>query len=304
MDTGIVFQQMLILVIVMAVGFAMRRLGLIDAIGNTYLTKILLKVTLPATMLTAIGGSTIAVPLYQVFVLFGATVLSFGVMAIVAFLSPWAMATKPDERGVYAALGLFGNVNFMGIPLAFSLFGSDGMFYAVLYNIVFNLLIFSLGMKMIGGKSAKISAKFFFTPVLIASVLALIFFLADVRLPYVIDSSLGLLGRVTSPLAMLLLGSVLGGMNIREMFQGWRVYGITLVRLVIAPIAVYFALSPLPLRPMFLAVLVVMSASPMAISTATFAIHYGQHEEIVGKGVFLSTLFSVVSMPLVLAFLL
>jgi len=304
MDTGIVFQQMLILVLVMAVGFAVRRLGLLDAAGNVYLTNILLKVTLPATMLTAIGGSTIHVPLYQLFILFGATALSFGVMMIAAFLSPLAMAAKRDERSVYTALGLFGNVNFMGIPLAFSLFGPDGMFYAVLYNIVFNLLIYSLGMKLIGGKRAKISVKFFLTPVMIASVLSLLFFLADVRLPYVIDSSLGLLGRVTSPLAMLLLGSILGGMHVKEMFRGWRVYGITMVRLFIAPIAVYFALSPLPLRPLFLSVLIVMSASPMAISTATFAIHYGRHEEIAGKGVFLSTLFSVVSMPIVLAWLL
>jgi len=304
MDTGIVFQQMLILVIVMAVGFAARRFGLLDAAGNAYLTKILLKVTLPATMLTAIADSTLEVPLYQVFVLFGATILSFVVMMVPAFLAPRMMVAKPDELGVYAALGLFGNVNFMGIPLAFSLFGPDGMFYAVLYNIVFNLLIFSLGMKMIGGKSATISAKFFLTPVMISSVLSVIFFLADVRLPYVIDSSLGLLGRVTSPLAMLLLGSILGGMDVKEMFRGWRVYVSTLVRLFVAPVAVYFALSPLPLRPLFLSVLIVMSASPMAISTATFAIHYGRHEEIVGKGVFLSTLFSVVSMPLVLALLL
>jgi len=306
MDTGVVFQQMLILVLVMAVGFAVRRMRLIDATANTYLTQILLKVTLPATMLTAISGNTLEVPLSQVFLLFGIIAFSFGVMTVVCFAASWAMVSPREERGAYTALGLFGNVNFMGIPLAFSLFGPDGMFYAVLYNIAFNLLVFSLGMKLIGGKEAKISLKFFLTPVMISSVVSVIFFLTNITLPYVIDSSLGLLGRVTSPLAMLLLGSILGGMNFKEMFRGWRAYASTLVRLFLAPVAVYFVLTllPLPTSPLFLSILIIMSASPTAISVATFAIYYNRHEELVGKGVFLSTLLSVISMPLVLSFLL
>ena len=288
----------------MGIGFLVRRLHLVDATANTYLTKLLLKVTLPATMLTAVSGSTIEVPIVTVLFLFAVIFLSFFIMGVLSFIAPWAMRAKRDESGAYAALGLFGNVNFMGIPLSFALFGPDGMFYAVLYNIVFNLLIFSLGMKLIGGKKAKISARFFFTPVMISAVLAVVLFLLEIQLPYVIYRSGRLLGGITSPLAMLLLGSILGGMNFKEMFRGWRVYGISLVRLIIAPIAVYFILAPFPISPLFLSVLVVMSASPMAISTATFTILYERHEEVVGKGIFISTLFSVFTMPFVVSFLL
>jgi len=304
MDTGLVFQQMLILVIIMAIGFFVRRIKLIDTRANTYLTKLLLKVTLPATMLTATANSTLEVPFGHVFILSAAIIFSFVIMGILSFLAPLVMRTKRDETGAYAALGLFANVNFMGIPLTYALFGPNGMFYAVLYNIVFNLLVFSLGMKLIGGKKAKISVKFFLSPVMISSVIAVIMFLLGIRLPYVLDSGARLLGGITSPLAMLLLGSILGGMQFREMFRGWRVYGISFVRLVIAPIAVYFLLSPLPISRLFLAVAVVMAASPMAVSLATFSIHYSAHEELVGKGIFLSTLFSVLTMPLVLSFLL
>jgi len=304
MDTAIIFQQMLILVLVMAVGFVIRRLKLIDDVANGYLTKLLLRVTLPATLLSAISGSTLEVPLGSVFFLFAIIALSFVVMAVPSWLFPFAFRTKRNERGAFIAMGLFGNVNFMGIPLANAFFGPDGMFYAILYNIVFNLLIFSLGMKLIGGERAKLSAKFFLSPVMIAAVTSVTLFLLDIQLPYVAASGLRLVGGVTTPIAMMLLGSILGAMNFKEMFRGWRVYAVTAVRLIVAPVLVFLVFLPFSLSPLLLPVILVMSASPMAISTATFTIHYDTHQELVGKGIFISTLLSVLTMPLLLSFLL
>jgi len=303
MDIQLVFQQMLILVAVMAVGFAIRRLRVLDEAANGYLTKLILRVTMPATLLSALAGSTLEIPLGEALSLFGFVLFAFVTAAIVSWATPWALRVDRDERGAYRVMGLFANVNFMGIPLAAAFFGPDGMFYVILYNIVFNLALFSVGMKLIGGARAKLSAKFFLSPILLSSVLSVVFFLLGIQLPYVLHSGLRLVGGITTPLAMILLGSVLGSMRFAEMFSGYRVYAVAAVRLIVAPVAVFFVLMPFGLSPLFLQVTTVMIASPTAASIATFAIHYDVHQTLVSKGIFISTLFSVVTMPLVLALL-
>ena len=301
METGIVLQQMLILVLLMAVGFGARRLNIMDQDTKVHITRILLKVTLPATLLASMTGSPIDVDRGEVPFLFFIIVCAFIAMGVVSWLVPILLRTPREERGAYMALGLFGNVNFMGIPLIYAFFGAAGMLYGILYNIVFNLLIFSLGIKLIGGKETKLSIKLFLSPVMISGVISVILFLLDVQLPYVPHRSLSLLGGITSPMAMLLLGAVLGEMNAKEMFQGWKIWVGALVRLFFAPLGVFFALSLFPLEPMVIQIMVIISATPGAISMAMFAIEHNRNQELVSKGIFLSTLLSVVVLPLLLS---
>ena len=303
MDAFAAFQQMLILVLVMAVGFVIRRLKVLDEIANAYLTKLLLRVTLPATLISGIAESTVEVPPRELVFLFAINILCFVVMALFSLGTPLVLRTERDERGVYAAMALFGNVSFMGLPLTYAFFGPDGIFYAVVHNIVFNILIFTLGMKLIAGTKAKLSLDFFFSPILLAAVSALLLFLLDIQLPYVMSRSLRLIGNVSTPAAMLLLGSILGAMHFREMFRGWRIYAVTFVRLVALPLVVFLLLTPFTLPPLFPEVMLMMVASPVAISSITFSIYYGVHQEAVGKGIFVSTLLSVVTIPVLLSLL-
>jgi len=319
MDTTVIFQQMLILVLLMAVGYVVRRLKIIDDSANAVMTKLLLRVTVPATLIYSIASRELNVERRQVPLLFLIIIISFAIVGVISWLAPLALRAKQAERGAYADMALFGNVNFMSIPLIIALIsaevlGSDAMLHAILYNIVFNLTIFSLGMKLIGGKQAKLNAKLFFSPVMIGGLLAILIFMLGVQVPATASTALdftlqvlfrpiGFLGAMTAPMSMILLGSILGGMKLAEMFRGWRIYAITAVRLAVAPVAVYFALLPFSIDPTLLQVIIIMNASPMAISVAMFTINYGVHKEIVGKGIFISTLLSVLTMPLLLSVL-
>jgi len=303
MEIGVIVQQMLIFVLLMATGYLVRRLGILSTEANGHLTKLLLRVTLPAAMIASISGDSLDIPRNTVPMLFFFIILSFVVMAALSWLSPWLFKAERDEHGAYIAMGLFGNANFIGIPLTAAFFGPPGMLYAILYTIVFNLTIFSLGMKLIGGKQAKLSVGLFLSPIMIAGMFSVLLFMLDIQFPYVLQRSVSLLGGVTTPVAMLLLGSILAGMKAKEMFRGWRVYIITFVRLIAAPLLVYLVFLPFSVNPLFLQVIMVMSASPMAISTVMFTVHYDRHQELVGKGIFISTLLSVITMPLLLSFL-
>ena len=321
MDTIVIFQQMVILVLLLAVGFTIRRLKVIDDSANTVMMKLLLRVTVPATLIFAIVRSRPPEQEFRVLpsevpVALFWIVLSFAIIGLLSWLAPVLMRAKKEEHGAYLNMGHYGNVNFMSIPLIIALIGanvltSDSMVHAILYNIVFNLTIFSLGMKLIGGKEAKVNAKLFFSPVMIGGLLALLFFVLNVRVPearetfgdiaqYIIFRPIGFLGDMTAPLSMLLLGSILGGMKMGDMFRGWRIYVITAVRLLVAPVLIWLILLPFNLDPVLMQVIVIMNASPMAISVAMFTINYNKHKEIVAQGIFISTLLSVITMPLIM----
>lgn len=304
MDTSALFTQMSILVLIMAAGFLARRLLIIDSESKNHLTRLLLKLTLPATMIASTTGTPIAIARSAVPRIFLIIAFSFFVMILLSILLVRLVKIKKENRGIHEAMALFGNTNFMGIPLVYAFFGSQAMLYGILYNIVFNLLIFSLGMKQIGGEKAKVSLGFFISPVMVSSVLAVIFFLVNLQLPATLHSSIHLIGSITTPAAMLLLGAMLAEMNLRVVFRGTLMYVMVFARLFLMPIGVFFALKPFTLDPMLLQVILLMSATPVAISIAMFAIHYEKHQEIAAKSIFLSTLFSMFTMPLILSILL
>jgi len=304
MDIFVAFQQMLMLVLVISVGFVLRRQAVLDEVGNVYLTRLLLQVTLPSTAISGIFGSTREMLTGELFFLFAMNILCFAVTIAISLLAPLLLKTERDERGTFAAMALFGNIAFIGIPLVDSLFGYEGVFYVALHIILFNILLFSVGVKLFGGAQAKLSLKFFFSPALVAATSALILFSLNIQLPTVMNSAFRLIGSATPAIALLLLGSILGGMPFREMFRGWRVYVISLVRLVVIPLAVYVAFLPFSLSPLFVKVMLVMAATPMAVSTAALTVQYGTYQELGAKGVFISTLLSVVTMPILLSLLL
>ena len=329
---------MFILVIMMGVGFLIRRLNIIDDGANVTMSRILLRVTVPATLVYSIVSRDLNVPAYQVPMFLGVIFISFAVGAIVSWISALAIRSPKEEVGAYVNLGMYGNVNFMSIPLISSLIAvgvlqPNAMLYGILYNIIFNLLIFSVGMKLIGGKEAKINLKMIFSPVMIGGLLALFLFVINFQLPGVgtnictyytcyygsttnhtlmdtiiltIFTPVRFFGAVTAPLSMLLLGSTLAGMKMSELLRGWRNYVFTAVKLVLVPIVVFFALLPIfnvvsGLTDELMAVIFIMNASPMAISVAIFTINYNKHKEIVAKGLLVSTLLSVITMPILMA---
>ena len=300
MDLRIILEQMFILVLIMAVGFTARRFNVVDGDTKGHLTRLLLKLTLPAAILASTTDGAIDIARDALLGSFVTIAFSFLVMAVFSYVIVWLLRTKKEERGAYASMALFGNSNFMGLPLIYVFFGQTAMLYGILYSMVLHVMLFSLGMKQIGGQSAKISFQLFISPLMIASVLAVLFFMLNIQLPRVMHSSIHLIGSITTPASMLLLGAMLGEMSFKAVLQGARVHMIVLTRLILMPALVYVALLPFAIEPLLLQVILIISATPMAISIAMFAINYDRHQEMVAKGVFLSTMLSVITMPLIM----
>lgn len=305
MNFMLVLQQMLTLLLMMFIGYVMERRHLLGDNANGILSKVVLNVTLPAQIITSFsmdGGVLDNAILFRTF-LFSSAV--YAVYFAVAWVMVRLLNLSPKQRGTYQYMLIFGNVGFMGFPVITAIFGADKLVFAVIFNIVFNLLVFSVGLQMIAGagQTGFDWRKLLNLP-LLSSVLALALFFLHIPLPQVVNSALLTLGNATTPLAMLILGCTIAAMPLKELFEEWRVYLFVGVKLLVLPLLVFVLLKPLlPSDDVLGQILVVLSAMPVATNATMLSVEYGGDTKLVSQGIFFTTVLSVLTIPLLVMIL-
>lgn len=300
MNFMLVLQQMLTLLLMMFIGYVMERRHLLGDNANGILSKVVLNVTLPAQIITSFsmdGGVLDNAILFRTF-LFSSAV--YAVYFAVAWVMVRLLNLSPKQRGTYQYMLIFGNVGFMGFPVITAIFGADKLVFAVIFNIVFNLLVFSVGLQMIAGAGqAGFDWRKLLNLPLLSSVLALALFFLHIPLPQVVNSALLTLGNATTPLAMLILGCTIAAMPLKELFEEWRVYLFVGVKLLVLPLLVFVLLKPLlPSDDVLGQILVVLSAMPVATNATMLSVEYGGDTKLVSQGIFFTTVLSVLTIPL------
>ncbi len=300
MDFWMVASRMMSLFLIMVIGYIMRRAGVIDEAANVRYTKLVLNITVPAQIITSFISSRGIVPVSEVFSGFGLSIAVFAVYFVLAGAFVALLRVPKGQKGTYAFMALFSNVGFMGYPVITAIFGDGAMIYAVIMNVIFNIIVYSAGIALISGGSGG----FHFHPrlllniPLIASVLSFVLYFAGVSFPETVMTSLGYLGNVTTPVAMLVLGSTIAGMPVKELFDNWRIYVFTAFRLLVIPLVIYALLSRVPVGvSMMKGTLIILSAMPVATNTTMLAIEYHGDVRLASKGIFFTTVLSVVTIP-------
>ena len=200
----------------------------------------------------------------------------------------------------------FGNVSFIGFPVVAAIFGERAVFYASVLNIPFNLLIFTVGVSFItGGQNGgnRLGWKLFFSPCVVASIIAIVLALCKVQTPEPVAQWFHLLGDMTTPCALLIIGASLSQIPVRDMLGTRFVYGISALRLLFVPMVVAGVFRLLGIDSFVSSVAVVLSAMPVATNGVMFCFQYGRDERVMTQGLFISTLFSVLSIPVLVALL-
>lgn len=303
MSLSAVFSQMAVLFIVLAVGFAINKFKILTAESNRLLSKLVINVAMPCTILGSVmSGSVTATGSEAAFFML-MVLASFAIAFLLSAPLPRLLRAKKDDKGLLRFMVAFGNVGFMGFPIVGALFGTGALFYVTLLNIPFSILAFSVGIIMVSGKNKKINPKLFINPSLIASIIAVIIFYAKIPMPTILTDTTKLIGQLTTPSAMLVIGSTLAAIPFKEVFREVRIYPVALVKLVIFPVLTWLVLKPFISDPLMLGVLVTLAAMPTAANATMLAMEYGGNETLASKGVFLTTLFSVATIPLLIFFL-
>nr|WP_312579189.1 AEC family transporter [Sedimentibacter sp.] len=309
MDNTIILNNILTLFLLILVGFIAGKSGAVNKNATGYLSDILMKVALPATIFLSISGT------YNEGILMDSlkiAVLTFVIHSSCIIISlgyTKIMKIPEKDRGVWVFASTFSNNGFMGFPIAYAILGKEGLFLASISNTVFNVLIFSAGIKIMtmgheSGKGINIR-KLFLNNNNIAIILGIIFYVTQTELPQPILSSLNYMGNVTTPMSMFLVGLSISGSRVRDMFNDYKLYFLSAVRLLIAPMLAIAVMRFIPFGSTSLVpkVMAIVLAMPAPSATAIIAEQFNGNKELAAKVVFLTSILSIVTIPIVLMFI-
>lgn len=307
MNLSIILSQMTQLFLLIFLGFFLYRVHILSKPLNQGLTKLLLHVTLPAMIFSSVLEQSNRPPVNEVLSVFLIAVVLNVLMPFFCLLVIKLLHFPKKEQGLYAFMCAFSNIGFMGFPVLNALYGETGLFYGGIFNIIFNISIFTVGIFLMNygcERKTEIHLKNLLTPGIILSCLSVVVYFLDISFPSVLSNTISSLGSITSPCAMLLIGSTLATMDLKTIFSDWRVYFFAVVKQFILPL-ILFPLFRLFIQNEFLLGLsFVLYIMPTANTAVLFATNYDKDERLAAKGVFITTVMSMVSVPLLLSVLL
>nr|WP_325213016.1 AEC family transporter [uncultured Oscillibacter sp.] len=295
--------EMLVLLFAIACGFAAHRLGILGGETDQKISKLLLTLTLPAMILGSVCTGDALPEASVVLGTLGVALVFYALEFAFVLAAPPLLGGTPGQKGVWRYTLAFPNVAFIGYPVVSALFGPEALFYAVILVLPFNLMTFTLGPLLLAG-AKRFSLRQMLSPCVAASVLALVLALGRLRPPAMIGEALEFVGGVTVPLSLLFVGSLLAGMPLGRMLASPRLWILTAVRLLVLPAALCFLLRRMGTDSLILGVAVTQMAMPAAVNGSLLCMEYGGDAECMAQITFVSTLASIVTIPIVAALLL
>ncbi|MBP2134465.1 putative permease [Methanomicrobium sp. W14] len=301
----VVVNSIVVLFILMGVGYVSFKTKIVDRSGAKGLSSFLVNITLPCLVITSMQ-----IPINEeIFDKTMEILLIAGIYYLIsfafAFVVPRLLVKSDLERGVYSFMLVFSNLGFMGIPVSVAMFGQGAAFYASLFMLPFGLLVFSIGILMLRPDMGHyFDIKLFINPGIISSLLGLLLFFAGWTIPEPFYDVVETLGNLTTPLAMVVVGALLATMPFKEMFSDYHIYVMSAFRLIGIPLALFAVLAPFVSDPMILGIPVILAAMPVAANGVLLAEEYNVDSNAASKGVFISTLLCVATIPLIGLFLL
>lgn len=302
MNYEAVFNQVAILCIMILVGYYACKRDILNREANQKLSDLLLSITLPCMILTSFQFDFSAAVLYDAGrILIIASLIhlfSAGVAKALYKKSPWQTAS------VLRFATIFSNAAFMGFPVIDSLYSQIGVFYTAIYVVVFNLFAWSYGVVLFTGQKDWSSLKSSLqNPGIVATIVGLILYAASVRLPLPLFKALNLVGSMTTPLSMLIIGTLLAKADYKDLFRGRHLLSGIAIRLLGLPLLLFAILHSLGITGVVANVLVLVTAMPAAAITVIFAEKHQADALLASRFVALSTLLSLVTLPGLILFL-
>ena len=301
-------EVMLTLFAIVVVGYAAGKLGYMGGTFDKRLSKVVIDITCPALILSS--AMTGVLPDREfILPLLGISVITYVVLTGVALLVPRFLTHRKADEGAVGFAIMFGNVGFMGYPVVASIFGHEAVFYAAVLNVVNTFAVFTIGTLLITGKSEMEGSRFqkkvlYSTPMLAAYLTMLIVALKIDNIPGYISQPLTMIGNITVPAALLIIGSSMSNLPVKAMLGNPTVYATTLMRLAIVPIAIFYLTSLMGFSPFVVGINTVVIAMPVATYGTILCLRHGKDTTFITEVTFITTLLSMVTIPLLVQFFL
>ncbi len=314
MNVFVVIQQMLVLLSMMLVGYVVFRIKWLDGNACSRMSKIVINVLNPCLMINGVLGSESGLAgsmLFQTLVL---VVAYYAVLILLSGPVAKLIRAKKEHYNLYKLMLIFSNVGFMGIPVISNIFGKESMLLIVFYNMGYNLLLYTYGFQLAAKSSLTEKGeetetkkggqwKKLINPGVVACVATVVIFLSGVNMPESVCTFFEYVGNAAVPVSMMLIGASVAQGGRLEFFLDKRAYAFMAVKLLFIPICAALLLRLVPWPAMVEGVFVLMLAMPVGSIVVMLATESGADEMECTKGIILTTLMSVITIPIVSAFL-
>lgn len=308
-------QVMLTLFAIVVVGYIAGKLGYMGGTFDKKLSKVVIDITCPALILSSAMTGELPDRRY-ILPLLGISVLTYVLLTGVALLLPRFLTKKKDDEGVIGFAMMFGNVGFMGYPIVASIFGHEAVFYAAVLNVVNTFTVFTIGTMLVVGKNQstveekEMSRKkmlrkvLYSTPMLSAYLTMLIVALEIKDIPEFISQPLTMIGNITVPAALLIIGSSMSQLPLRALLGNGTIYTTTLMRLAVLPVGIHYLMTLLGFSSFVVGINTVVIAMPVATYGTILCLRHGKDTTLITEVTFITTLLAMISIPLLVTWLL
>lgn len=315
MDITIIFGQMLVLLGMMLTGTFVYKKKWLSEEGSANLSKIVVNICNPALVIAAVLGETDMINREKITANLQLVMLYYVIAIVFGLVLAWVLHPPKNLKSIYTLMATFSNLGFMGIPVARSLYGAEGVVYVAFYVLLYNLIVYTYGMALArrGGwektgrapekTDIKTSLLRIINPGVIAAVAALIIFAADITLPQPVVSFCSYVGDSTIPLSMMLIGVSIAKADLRSYLKDVRMYLFILLRMVAMPVGIALLMRNMGYDAVVFGVFIIELAMPVGSIIGLFAKECGADDAYCMKGTVLSTLASIVTIPMVGFFL-
>lgn len=296
----IVFFKMVVTVLL---GLLLRKKRIIDERTQGSLSDILLRAVLPFTIIASSQHEYSMDTVKSIIAVAGAAILYY--LCTIVFLRIVIFKTKVDqhEKVVLLNTAVFANTGFVGFPLMLSLFGNKGLLLASIYNLMYNLFFYTYGATLYSNRKGEIK-QILFNPVSIASIGAIALFIVPWRMPAFVLDTINIVGNMTVPLSMIILGSTLATIDVKKLFTDIKSYIITALRLIVFPLLMMVAIVIVRkfvwVSPETAITLVLMTALPCGTMNVIYAEKYNCAPKFAARTVVMSLFLMSITLPIML----
>ena len=281
MDIMVVFQTMLKLFLLLILGFVLFKCHIFDEYTNKKISALIVNVASPMLIISSIAGvegSNKSI----VFLMIGAGILMYIGFIILGKIINRIFPFPKKDWPVYECMVVFANTGFMGYPVLLDVFGQEAVFYASLIHMAFNFFVYTYAiMCLTKGDDSEFKLNF--------------------KLPSVLMDTINSVGSLTAPLSMMMIGSSLAVYPIKDSFTDWRSYVFAFVRLMIVPFVTMIMCRLLHIDAYYANITIITNAMPVGSMVLMLATQYNANVKIVTRNIVVSTLLSVITIPIVVA---
>lgn len=304
---------MLMLFAMMLTGFIVWVIGWFDEPAYQKLSKIVVNILNPLLVLNGVMGKDASGDMSLILQNLGFVVFFYALLILSGFGFVWILRPAKAERRLYRLMTIFPNVGFMGIPVITGIFGMESMIYIVFYMLGYNLLLYTYGLVLArkaaedaGSKTTqtgKSAWKRMMNPGVLCAIAAIFIFLLRIEIPAPAVNFCSYMGNATIPLSMMLIGMSIAKADFKTIFTNARVYLYTALNMLLLPVGMILLLGRIPADPVVFGVFALQLAMPVGSIVTLIAKESGADEICCTNGIVLSTLASLVTIPLVCMFL-